>query len=155
MPRGDDRSDAGNFHWGVRLWQIASKPPCSASVTACRCRHGHLRPHQILAVAFALATAGSLNPNDYEQYGQDANGNRTSGRRRDGSTRTFACDAPNRVIRKLVPNPAGRPSANCYSLTNDTNDVCYGYDLRGRPTDARFGSLNGQGIANALTGSIG
>ncbi|MFT3791438.1 MAG: RHS repeat-associated core domain-containing protein [Rudaea sp.] len=106
--------------------------------------------------ANALATAGSLNANDYEQYGYDANGNRTSWRRRDASTLTFAYDALNRVIQKRVPDPVGGPnagtSANCYSLTSDTNDVCYGYDLRGRQTDARYGSLSGQGIATAWDG---
>ena len=82
--------------------------------------------------------------------------NRTSWRRRDGSTLTFAYDGLNRMIQKRVPNPVGGPnagtSANCYSLTSDTNDVCYGYDLRGRATNTRFGALTGQGIANAYDG---
>jgi len=106
--------------------------------------------------ANALATAGLLNTSDYERYLYDANGNRTSWRRRDGSTLTFAYDALNRLIQKRVPNPVGGPnagtSANCYSLTSDTNDVCYGYDLRGRATNMRFGALTGQGIANTYDG---
>ena len=33
--------------------------------------------------ASALASAGSVNANDYEEYGYDANGNRTALRKRD------------------------------------------------------------------------
>ncbi|MBB5986661.1 RHS repeat protein [Sphingobium lignivorans] len=102
------------------------------------------------------ATASMPTWTDYELYGYDANGNRTSLRKRDGSTITFAYDALNRVIQKRVPNPAGGPnagsSANCYSLASDTNDVCYGYDLRGRQTEVRFGSLGGWGTAYGYDG---
>lgn len=48
--------------------------------------------------ATALSTAGSLNESDYEQYGYDANANRTSLRKRDGSTLTYTYDA-------LEPDP--------------------------------------------------
>lgn len=104
----------------------------------------------------ALATAGEVNSADYEEYAYDANGNRTSHRKRDASTLTFAYDALNRVVQKRVPNPAGGPnagtSANCYSLPSDSNDVCYGYDLRGLQTFARFGSASGSGVSNNYDG---
>jgi YD repeat-containing protein len=51
--------------------------------------------------ATALSTAGSVNASDYEQYGFDAAGNRTSLRKRDGSTLTFTYDNLNRVIAKV------------------------------------------------------
>jgi hypothetical protein len=40
----------------------------------------------------ALATAGSVNSSDYEQYGYDPNGNRTSLRKRDGNTIGYTYD---------------------------------------------------------------
>ncbi|MBB5986634.1 RHS repeat domain-containing protein [Sphingobium lignivorans] len=106
--------------------------------------------------ATALATAGAVNSADYEEYAYDAKGNRISHRKRDASTLTFSYDAFNRVVQKRVPNPAGGPnagtSANCYSLPSDSNDVCYGYDLRGLQTFARFGAASGEGVSNIYDG---
>jgi RHS repeat-associated protein len=54
---------------------------------------------------------------DYEQYGYDANGNRTSFRNRAGETIGFSFDALNRMTCKDLP---------------EEPDVTYGYDLLGR-----------------------
>jgi YD repeat-containing protein len=47
-------------------------------------------------------TPGSYNSVDYEQYAYDAAGNRTSLRKRDGSTLTFTYDNLNRVLSKVA-----------------------------------------------------
>ncbi|NWP28931.1 RHS repeat protein, partial [Escherichia coli] len=47
--------------------------------------------------ANALATAGAVNTNDREEYGYDANGNRTSLRKRDGRVFGYTFDALNRM----------------------------------------------------------
>jgi RHS repeat-associated protein len=88
-------------------------------------------------------TVGQSSSTDYEAYGYDANGNRTSLRKRDGVTITYLYDALNRVTQKNVPASAG--GAAGYS-------VFYGYDLRGLETYARFGSPAGAGITNTYDG---
>jgi RHS repeat-associated protein len=92
--------------------------------------------------ATALASAGAVNPNDYEAYGYDAAGNRTSFRKRDGSTLTYSYDNLNRMIAKIVPERAGLDPTH-------TRDVHYGYDLRNAQTYARFDSATGEGVTNA------
>ena len=87
-------------------------------------------------------TPGQVNTADYEEYGYDAAGNRTSLRKRDGRTITYAYDALNRLTTKVIPDGSGLPSTA-------TRDVYYGYDLRGLQTFARFDSPTGEGIANA------
>jgi len=52
-------------------------------------------------------TVGTVSTTDYEQYGYDANGNRTSLRKRDGSTLCYAYDALNRVISKTMGPACG------------------------------------------------
>ncbi len=84
--------------------------------------------------ATALSTAAAVNTADYEQYGYDATGNRTSLRKRDGTTLTYAFDALNHVTTKTVPTSA--TGATGYT-------VSYGYDLRGLQTYARFASSEG------------
>jgi YD repeat-containing protein len=69
-------------------------------------------------------TAGVADQNDYEEYGYDAAGNRTSLRKRDGSVLTYQYDAANRVSSKIVPERAGLTAAQ-------TRDVYYAYDNRG------------------------
>jgi len=86
--------------------------------------------------AAAFASAGSLNASDYEQYGYDAGGNRTSLRKRDGSTLTYSYDALGRMTARLVP--ARTDLAATY-----TRSVYYGYDLRGLMTSALFDSAGG------------
>ncbi|QMW22455.1 RHS repeat domain-containing protein [Sandaracinobacteroides saxicola] len=84
-------------------------------------------------------TVGQVNEADYEAYGYDAAGNRTSLRKRDGTTLTYAYDALNRVTLKSVPTSAtGAPGYAVY----------YGYDVGNRQTFARFGSTSGAGISS-------
>lgn len=92
--------------------------------------------------ASALASAGSVNGNDYEAYGYDANGNRTALRKRDGSTIAYHYDALNRVTAKIVPERAGLAPTH-------TRDVYYGYDIRGLQTYARFDGPGGEGVTMA------
>ena len=83
---------------------------------------------------------GQVNPADYEAYGYDAAGNRTSLRKRDGVTLTYQYDGLNRNTVKSVPTSAsGAPGYTVY----------YGYNVQGLQTYARFGSTSGQGVTNA------
>jgi RHS repeat-associated protein len=93
----------------------------------------------------SATTPGSANPADYEEYGYDANANRTSLRKRDGSTLTYQYDALNRMTVKIVPERSGLAAAH-------TRDVHYEYDLRGLQTKARFDSLVGEGVTNVYDG---
>jgi YD repeat-containing protein len=86
---------------------------------------------------------GSVNAADYEAYTYDANANRTSLRKRDGSVITYSYDALNRVAVKTVP--ASATGAAGYS-------VYTGYDNRNLMTYARFGSTSGAGITNVYDG---
>jgi RHS repeat-associated protein len=88
-------------------------------------------------------TVGVANQADYEEYGYDAVGNRTSLRKRDGVTISYQFDALNRVILKTVP--ASASGAAGYSVYS-------GYDVRGLQTYARFGSTSGTGITNSYDG---
>jgi RHS repeat-associated protein len=88
-------------------------------------------------------TAGTVNEGDYEAYGFDAAGNRTSLRKRDGGTLIYQYDGLNRVREKTVP--ASASGAAGYS-------VHYRYDLQNLPTYARFGSPTGPGIINSYDG---
>lgn len=90
-------------------------------------------------------TPGVESPTDYESYGYDANGNRVSLRKRDGSVLSFQYDALNRVTAKIVPERGGLSPTH-------TRDVYYGYDLRGLQTYARFDGPGGEGVANGWDG---
>jgi RHS repeat-associated protein len=92
--------------------------------------------------ATALETAGGVNADcagngDYEAYGYDPNGNRTSFRRRNGQTIGYGYDALNRLTVKDLPGAAG--------------DTVFGYDLRNLMTHAIF-AASGEGIVNAHDG---
>jgi RHS repeat-associated protein len=89
--------------------------------------------------ATALSTAGALNTNDYEQYGYNVVGNRTSVRKRDGQVIGFSYDALNRVTVKDIPG-------------GTASDVYYGYDQRNLQLFARFGSTSGQGVTSVYDG---
>ncbi len=91
----------------------------------------------------ATLGAGVSNYADYEQYGYDTVGNRTSLRKRDATTIVYGHDGLNRVRTKTVP--ASATGAAGYT-------VVYGYDVRGLQTRARFGSINGTGITNVYDG---
>jgi RHS repeat-associated protein len=90
-------------------------------------------------------TPGVVSTTDYEQYGYDANGNRTSLRKRDGSVITYQYDALNRNTIKIVPERAGLAATH-------TRDVYYGYDLRGLQAYARFDHATGDGVATTYDG---
>lgn len=60
---------------------------------------------------------GTVNSSDYEEYGYDAAGNRTSLRKRDAQSIAYAYDALGRLTSKDLPG--------------STDDVAYTYDLRG------------------------
>jgi RHS repeat-associated protein len=85
-------------------------------------------------------SAGVADPADYEAYAYDANGNRTSLRKRDGAVLSYQYDALNRLSVKVVPERADIPSIH-------TRDVYYGYDNRGLQLWARFESVSGEGVA--------
>mgnify|MGYP003575440434 CR=1 FL=1 len=97
-------------------------------------------------------TAGVSSDTDYEEYGYDVAGRRTSLRKRDGSILTFNYDALNRITSKIVPARTGLAATH-------TRDVYYGYDLRGLQLFARFDSTSGEGLSftydnhGRLTGS--
>jgi RHS repeat-associated protein len=99
--------------------------------------------------ATAIATAGAVNAADYEEYGYDLAGNRTSLRKRDGSLLTYQYDNLNRLILKQVPERTSGPQA---LTAAQTRDVYYGYDLRNLPLYARFDSHSGEGVTNAYDG---
>lgn len=111
-------------------------------------------PSNTLASAFnpatqstALATAGAANTSDFEEYGYDANGNRTSMRKRDGSPLSFQYDDLNRNTVKVVPERVGL-------ATTHTRDVYYGYDLQSRQLFARFDGAAGtnEGLTSGYDG---
>ncbi|WP_116091754.1 RHS repeat domain-containing protein [Sphingomonas crusticola] len=89
--------------------------------------------------ATALATAGAVNSADYEQYGYDSAGNRTSLHKRDGQTILYTYNARNFPVTKDLPGTT-------------TGDVYYTYDLRGLQTSAKFGSASGQGVTETWDG---
>ncbi len=84
----------------------------------------------------ALASAGSVNAGDYEEYSYDNNGNRTNLRKRDSRNIAFAYDALDRVTAKTYPQGGADP-------------VYYSYDLRNLRLSARFNSQSGPGVTNS------
>lgn len=99
--------------------------------------------------ARALATANAVNTADYEQYDYDANSNRTSLRKRDGRTFTFAYDALNRMTSRVVPNSCVAGFVCGTPPTSAVRDVFYDYDLLGHQLHAKFDALTGSdGITN-------
>lgn len=94
--------------------------------------------------ATALASAGSVSSTDCERYTYDANGNRKTLTKRDGSVLTYDYDALDRMWRKVVPNRADLDPVH-------VRDVVYTYDLSGQQTSARFGA-GGVGSATVYDG---
>jgi RHS repeat-associated protein len=86
---------------------------------------------------FPSNTPGFANPADYEEYGYDPVGNRTSLRKRDGAVIGYQYDALNRLVFKDVPEAGG--------------DVVYAYDVRGLQLAALY-TATGLGIASAYDG---
>jgi RHS repeat-associated protein len=96
---------------------------------------------------------GQINTSDYEQYGYDANGNRTSWRKRDGRTFTFQYDALNRVTFKGVPDGCAPIQVGACPGITQTRDVYYDYDLQGHQLYARFDSrTGGDAVVSAYNG---
>ena len=93
----------------------------------------------------ALSSAGLLNESDYELYGYDDNGNRTSLRKRDGSTITYLYDGRDQMTRKTIPSRTGLAAEH-------VKDVYYYYDLRGLQTEVRFDGPSGAGILTEYDG---
>jgi RHS repeat-associated protein len=77
-------------------------------------------------------TPGTVNTADFEQYGYDANNNRTSLTKRDGQVINYSYDALNRMTLKDVPGTA---------------DVYYTYDFRNLMLSAQFFNVGGAGIS--------
>jgi RHS repeat-associated protein len=77
------------------------------------------------------ATAGVSSITDYNQYGYDAAGNRTSWRKRDGTSPTFAFDALNRA-------------------SNGVRGETYAYDNLDRRTSASLGTQTSSAAYDAL-----
>lgn len=90
-------------------------------------------------------TPGQVNSADYELYGYDAVGNRTSFRKRDNSTLIYTFDNLNRVIVKTVPSRSGLAATH-------TRSVYTAYDLRNLPLYARFDSASGEGVTMTYDG---
>lgn len=88
-----------------------------------------------------VGASPNYNAADYEEYGYDVNSNRTSLRKRDGSTIIYNYDALNRVWRKDLPD-----------VDRTLGYVFQGYDLGGRQRYARFGSESGAGVSVAYNG---
>ena len=82
---------------------------------------------------------GQENRQDFDKFGYDLNGNRTSWRRRSIQTITYEYDALNRMSLKNIPNTS-------------TKDVYYRYELTGVNTSATFGGFAGQGVYNEYNG---
>lgn len=89
--------------------------------------------------------SGASSTTDYEEYGYDVRGLRTSLRKRDGSIITYHYDALGRNTDKIVPERAGLNATH-------TRDVYFGYDLRGLQTFGRFDSVPGEGLSTAYDG---
>ena len=83
------------------------------------------------------ASAAACNSQDYEAFGYDPNGNRTSLQRRDGQSLSFTYDALDRETQKVVPNAPS--TTNGYAVYTS-------YDLAGRVLSATFTSTSGLGV---------
>lgn len=94
------------------------------------------RLHKRVYPSTSVSLRGRVNENDYNEYRYDDNGNMHWERKRDGRTISYQYDNNNRMIKK--------------DLSGDSNDVNYGYDLRGLTLYSRF--VSGEGITNEFDG---
>jgi RHS repeat-associated protein len=83
---------------------------------------------------------GLYNPNDYNEYQYDANGNIIYERKRNGAAIHYSYDKNNQVIYKDFVN------------NTDQKDVSYTYNLLGLTLTSRFGSDSGVGVTNTFDG---
>lgn len=103
---------------------------------------------QILWAFPSTTEPAAASTTDFEAYTYDANGNRTSLRKRDGRTITYTYDAMNRVTVKDISGACVAGYACTTPPASAVRDVYYGYDLRGLQLYARFDSASG---ADAVT----
>ncbi len=100
----------------------------------------------------STTTPGAASTTDYEAYGYDANGNRTSLRKRDARTIGYTYDALNRVLTKTVNGTCVSGYACTTAPTGAIRNVYYDYDLRGLQLYARYDSASGPGLTNVYDG---
>jgi RHS repeat-associated protein len=91
----------------------------------------------------STTTPGAASTTDFEQYGYDAKGNRTSLRKRDGRTIAYSYDALNRLIVKDVSGACVSGYACTTPPVSAVRDVYYAYNLQGLQTAARFDGASG------------
>lgn len=96
----------------------------------------------------SLVYAQTESATDFEEYVYNANGQRTSMRKRDGSVIAYSYDALGRVTVKDVDSTNVRTTL----AATHKRDVYYGYDLRGLQTFARFDSNSGEGLTFTYDG---
>ncbi|CAL4869752.1 hypothetical protein MMA231_04044 (plasmid) [Asticcacaulis sp. MM231] len=91
---------------------------------------------RILKLQYPSTTsgAGTSSVSDYELFGYDAKGNKTSWRRRDGNTIAYTFDALAREIVRDLPS-------------GTSSDVYTGYNLLGDVIYKRFVSASGTGVS--------
>lgn len=105
---------------------------------------GHVR---LVTVQYPNPTTpNTANPNDYEQYGYDNNGNVVSRRIRNNTTISYGYDALNRLTSETLPSGTGNASpsysydlvGNLLSANNSNSSyntaTSYTYDALGRVT---------------------
>jgi RHS repeat-associated protein len=97
-------------------------------------------------------TPGASSSSDYEAYGYDNNGNRTSLRKRDGRIISYTYDALNHIVLKAVNGTCVLSYTCSMAPSSAFRNVYYDYDLRGLQLYARFDSTSGPGLANAYDG---
>ena len=90
-------------------------------------------------------TAHTANPADAESVTYDDAGNILTFTMRRGETLTYTYDDLGRATSKIVPARSGLASVH-------TRNVFYDYDLFGDMTEARFGSLMGDGMSYTYDG---
>ena len=100
----------------------------------------------------STTTVGTTSTTDYEAYGYDPNGNRTSLRKRDARTIAYTYDNLNRVLVKAVNGTCVSGYACTTAPSGAIRDVYYDYDLRGLQLYARFDSGTGLGLYSDYDG---
>lgn len=105
----------------------------------------------------SITTLGTASTTDFEQYGYDANGNRTSLRKRDGREIDYAYDALNRVTAKTFVGGGACVSGFLCTTppTGAVRNVYYSYDVRGHQLAARFDSTSGSDAATSVFDGFG
>ncbi|MFA6113954.1 MAG: RHS repeat-associated core domain-containing protein [Sphingomonas sp.] len=101
----------------------------------------------------STTTPGAPSTTDFEQYGYDANNNRTSLRKRDGRTLTYTYDALDRATVKTVSGACVSGYACTTPPSWAVRNVYSSYDARGQLTSARFDSASGtDAVVNVYDG---